>query len=118
MIDMASKQIIPAVISYTKELAELDANKVSYKKEVLDEIGSDKELIVKASSGMKISIRYVDELINDTPEKIVIKDNDRLIAIYEKNNELNLDINKELFINIITTNAVIINPYLITVLPV
>lgn len=48
----------------------------------------DKELIVKASSGMKISIRYVDELINDTPEKIVIKDNDRLIAIYEKNNEL------------------------------
>lgn len=48
----------------------------------------DKELIVKASSGMKISIRYVDELINDTPEKIVIKDNDRLIAVYEKNNEL------------------------------
>ena len=37
---------------------------------------------------MKISIRYVNELINKSPDKIVIKDKDRLIAIYELNNEL------------------------------
>lgn len=48
----------------------------------------DKELIVKASSGMKISIRYIESLINQSPERIVIKDKDRLVAIYEKNNEL------------------------------
>ena len=46
------------------------------------------ELTNKALSGMKISIRSVYELINDTPKKIVIKENDRLIAIYEKNDEL------------------------------
>ena len=46
------------------------------------------ELTNKALSGMKISIRSVYELINDIPKKIVIKENDRLIAIYEKNDEL------------------------------
>ena len=44
--------------------------------------------INKAKAGMKISINKIRELINDTPDRIVIKKQDELIAIYDLNKEL------------------------------
>lgn len=41
------------------------------------------ELIKKATSGMKISIKMIKELLDNTPSQIVIKKDDKLIAIYE-----------------------------------
>ena len=76
--------------SYTLSDIELGNFHLYSKLDALEEFAmvDDPELIKKALSGMKISIRYVSELINDIPDKIVIKENDRLIAIYEKDEDL------------------------------
>ena len=76
--------------SYTLSEIQLGNYQLYSKLDALEnfDIIDDKELISKASFGMKISIKYINELINNTPDKIVIKDNERLIAIYEKNDEL------------------------------
>ena len=52
------------------------------------DIIDDEEMIKKSSVGMKISIKYVESLLNKTPKRIVIKNHDKLVAIYDKNDEL------------------------------
>lgn len=76
--------------SYKLSEVELGNYHLYSKLDALDnfDIIEDQELITKASSGMKISIKYIETLLNKTPNRIVIKENNRLIAIYDKNDEL------------------------------
>ena len=48
----------------------------------------DVDCINKAKSGMKISAKKIYELINCNPSRIVIKESNKLIAIYDFDNEL------------------------------
>lgn len=48
----------------------------------------DEECIKKAKSGMKISIKKIDKLLNCSPVRIVIKEFDKLVAIYDLDLEL------------------------------
>ena len=45
------------------------------------------DIVVKAKSGMKISIKMIKDLLNDTPRRIVIKSKNQLVAIYELDEE-------------------------------
>lgn len=76
--------------SYKLSEVELGNYHLYSKLDALDnfDVIEDQELITKASSGMKISIKYIETLLNKTPNRIVIKENNRLIAIYDKNDEL------------------------------
>lgn len=46
------------------------------------------EVIEKAIHGMKISFKMIDQLVDGKPQHIVIKRNDKIVAIYERNFEL------------------------------